>query len=77
MSIKKGMTAFGNKLKTDSETQIKYTHYQRSGLYPGKIGHEAFCDTMTSSTFVSECLGTSYKKSLFEKIAGPWKDLKH
>jgi len=49
-----------------------------SGLDNGHAGKDVFCDTMTSDTFNIECMGTAkQKKNLFDRVAGPWKDLKH
>jgi hypothetical protein len=32
---------------------------------------------MSSPQFESQCNGNSYKKSVFEKAAGPWREWKH
>jgi len=40
-----GMNEFLQKLKTDSETQIKYMYLHNGGLEPGKAGLWWYCDT--------------------------------
>jgi hypothetical protein len=51
MTVKSGMTSFMNKMKTDNNTQIKYTHFQSSGTDKGHAGKDVFCDTTTSPQY--------------------------
>lgn len=77
MSVNVGMTAFNAKMRDDPETQKKYWYYRRSALEEPKAGREVYCDTMTSDTYYAKCMNSTYKPSLFEKVAGNWKDLQH
>lgn len=47
------------------------------GLEKGKAGKSAFCDTTTAPQYKQQCEGHSSKTTLFDRVAGPWKDLKH
>jgi hypothetical protein len=77
MSVAGGMTDFNAKMRDDPEIQKKYWYFRRSGLEVPKAGREVYCDTMTSDTYYAKCMNSTYKPSLFEKVAGQWKDLKH
>ena len=80
ITVQGGMTELYEKLRDDPEYQKLYSYLMDGGLHEGKTGKSVFCDTTTSPQFKSECEGHKGKKtskSIFDKIAGPWKDLKH
>lgn len=77
MTIRGGMTKLMGLLKTDNETQIKYTYLKSSGVEKGHAGKDVFCDTMPSPQWATECNGGSFKPGTFQKAAGKWKDIQH
>lgn len=80
MMLDSGIKKLRNKLRDDPKTQILYTFLMNRGLNPGKSGRSIYCDTLTSKQLSDECMGiktSKSKKSWFEKLAGPWRQLKH
>ena len=68
---------YRERLRDDAETQKLFTFLQHSGLSPGRIDKGLYCDTMTTGTLEAACTGSASKPSLFDKVAGPWKELQH
>lgn len=64
-------------MRDSEEAQKTYWHLRNSELEPGKGGKEVFCDLMPSQKAYAECMGVPFKLSLFERLIGGWKDLKH
>ena len=52
-------------LKTDNDTQIKYTYLKSSGVEKGHAGKDVFCDTMPSPQWGTECNGGTFKPGPF------------
>ena len=83
--MKGGISELYAKIRDSAEYQKKYSYLMDGGLHEGKAGRGTFCDTTTSPQFKQDCMkhslnGNSYsssKRNWFEKLAGPWKNLKH
>jgi hypothetical protein len=71
------MSELRQKMEKDPETQIKYSYYRSSGTEKGHAGRDVFCDTTSSPSYETACSGGTNKPSLFDKVAGKWKDLQH
>ena len=77
MELDGGIEELRSKLEKQEKYQIKYSYFMNGGLSPGKSGRSVYCDTTTSPQFHADCMGSKLKLSNFEKVAGPWKYLKH
>ena len=74
MSVSGEIAAFNATMRDDPEMQKKYWYYRRRALEEPKAERKVYCDTMRSDTYYAKCMNSTYKPSLFEKVAGNWKD---
>lgn len=72
MTIKGGITSLRNKLRDDASVQKLYSYHQCGGVCEGKAGREVYCDSTTAPQLHDGCNNVAFKKSAFEKMAGPW-----
>lgn len=71
------LETFRAKLRSDNETQIKYTYHKRSELSPGSPSKTINCETYATTEMVKKCESGKYQKETFDKFAGPWRTLNH